>query len=181
MIRDGIRIGTHYEYPFGGMATCRMAAQRRRGSDLAHDLRAPDLDSIRIRIGFNSSLDEVCDFSDPCQELGLGVLFGFATFYVNNDFLREFPDAKIVDRQGQHPLHEHDYRWLRACIDHPVYRQRRDQLIADCAARLGHRPGLRLDVHNEPSVGPGDHSCYCPHTVAKYRQDLAARFAAIGR
>ena len=34
-------------------------------------------------------------------------------------------------------------------------------------------------MHNEPSVGPGDHSCYCAHTVAKYRRDLAARFGLI--
>lgn len=184
MIRDGIRIGTHYEYPFGGMAT-RPEWLPNGEEDWRRDLamiKSTGFDSIRIRIGFDSSLDEVGRLLDLCQELGLGVLFGFATFYVNNDFLREFPDAKIVDRQGQaYPLHEHDYRWLRACIDHPVYRQRRDQLIADCAARFGHHPAVfAWDVHNEPSVGPGDHSCYCPHTVAKYRQDLAARFAAIG-
>ena len=144
-------------------------------------IKSTGFDSIRIRIGFDSSLDEVARLLDLCQELGLGVLFGFATFYVHNDFLAEFPDAKVVDRQGRaYPLHEHDYRWLRACIDHPEYRQRRDQLIGDCAARFGHHPAVfAWDVHNEPSVGPGDHSCYCRYTAAKYRQDLAARFATI--
>ena len=97
-------------------------------------IKSTGFDSIRIRIGFDSSLDKVARLLDICQEFGLGVLFGFATFYVNNDFFREFPDAKIVDRAGtSYPVHEHDYRWLRACIDHPGYRQRRDQLIADCA------------------------------------------------
>jgi beta-galactosidase GanA len=183
MMGDGIRIGTHYEYPFGGMAT-RPEWLPNGEDDWRRDLamiKSTGFDSIRIRIGFDSSLDEVARLLDLCQETGLGVLFGFATFYVHNDFLREFPDAKVVDRLGlAYPLHEHDYRWLRACIDHPVYRQRRDQLIADCAARFGRHPAVfAWDVHNEPSVGPGDHSCYCRHTIAKYRQDLAERFATI--
>lgn len=183
MMHEGILIGIHYEYPFGGMAT-RPEWLPNGEEDWRRDLakiKDTGFDSIRIRIGFDSSLDEVARLLDICQELGLQVLFGFATFYVHNDFFREFPDAKVVDREGRaYPIHEHDYRWLRACIDHPGFRQRRDQLIADCAARFGQHPAVfAWDVHNEPSVGPGDHPCYCAHTVAKYRQDLAARFAAI--
>jgi len=184
MIHEGILIGIHYEYPFGGMAT-RPEWLPNGEADWRRDLakiKETGFDSIRIRIGFDSSLDEVAQLLDICQELGLRVLFGFATFYVHNDFFREFPDAKVVDREGHaYPLHEHDYRWLRACIDHPGFRQRRDQLIVDCAVRFGQHPAVfAWDVHNEPSVGPGDHPCYCAHTTARYQQDLAARFASIG-
>jgi len=183
MKQDGIRIGTHYEYPFGGMASRPEwlpdgpVAWRR---DLAM-IKDTGFDSIRIRIGFDSSLDEVAQLLDLCQELNLQVLFGFATFYVNDQFLAEFPDAKVVDRQGQaYPIDENDYRWQRACINHPEYRRRRDALVQECATRFGHHPAVfAWDIHNEPSVGPGDHACYCQHTQALYRRDLAARFQSI--
>ncbi len=177
---DQIRIGTHYEYPFGGMAT-RPEWLPQGEADWRRDLamiRETGFDSIRIRIGFDSHLDEVARLLELCQELDIDVLFGFATFYVNDRFLAEYPDAKVVDRQGQaYPLHQYDYRWQRACIDHPAYRQQRDQLVRDCVTRFGTHPAVfSWDIHNEPSVGPGDHPCYCVHTVAKYRQDLATRF-----
>ena len=181
--QDGILIGIHYEYPFGGMAT-RPEWLPQGEEDWRRDLemiKETGFDSIRIRIGLDSSLDEVGRLLDICQELELGVLFGFATFYVNNSFIEEFTDAKVVDRQGvAYPLHEHDFRWQRACINHPEYRRQRDQLLADCATRFASHPAvINWDVHNEPSIGPGDHSCYNPHTVSKYRTDLAARFTSI--
>ncbi len=181
--QDGILIGIHYEYPFGGMAT-RPEWLPQGKDDWRRDLemiKDTGFDSIRIRIGLDSSLDEVGQLLDICQDIGLGVLFGFATFYVRNQFIEKFPDAKVIDRQGiAYPLHEHDFRWQRACINHPEYRRQRDQLLADCAARFSSHPAvIDWDVHNEPSIGPGDHSCYNPHTVARYQADLAARFSSI--
>lgn len=178
-----ILIGIHYEYPFGGMAT-RPEWLPQGEEDWYRDLamiKDTGFDSIRIRIGLDSSLDEVGRLLDICQEFDLGVLFGFATFYVHDSFFEEFPDAKVIDRQGvAYPIDQYDYRWQRACINHPAYRQRRDQLVAACAARFGSHPAIiDWDVHNEPSIGPGDHSCYSPHTLARYRQDLAARFSSI--
>ncbi len=183
MRHDGILIGTHYEYPFGGMAS-RPEWLPNGPADWRRDLamiKDTGFDSIRIRIGFDSSLDEVAQLLDLCRELDLGVFFGFATFYVHDRFLAEFPDAKVVDRAGNaYPVDEHDYRWQRACIDHPEYRRRRDALVQACAARFGGHPAvIAWDIHNEPSAGPGDHPCYCRHTVAKYRRDLAARLGAI--
>lgn len=183
--RDGILIGIHYEYPFGGMAV-RPEWLPQGEEDWRRDLgmiKDTGFDSIRIRIGLDSSLDEVGRLLDICHELELGVLFGFATFYVHNRFIEEFPDAKVVDRRGvAYPLDEYDFRWQRACINHPEYRRQRDQLLADCATRFGAHPCvIDWDVHNEPSIGPGDHACYSPHTVARYRQDLAARFSSIAQ
>jgi beta-galactosidase GanA len=181
---NGIIIGIHYEYPFGGMAN-RAEWLPQGEADWRRDLAAikeTGFDAVRIRIGFDSSLDEVACLLDICQELGLRVLFGFATFYVADSFFEEFPDAKVVDRHGKaYPIDQYDYRWQRACIDHPQYRARRDQLVVDCVTRFGSHPAVfAWDIHNEPSIGPGDHPCYCPHTLAKYREDLAGRFASIG-
>ncbi len=183
MQKHSILIGTHYEYPFGGMAT-RPEWLPQGPGDWQRDLemiKDTGFDSIRIRIGFDSHLDEVAHLLDLCLALDLKVFFGFATFYVNNEFLSDYPDAKVIDRAGQAmPVNEYDYRWQRACIDHPEYRRRRDALVQACAIRFGHHPTIiAWDIHNEPSVGPGDHPCYCHHTLDKYRRDLAIRFDSI--
>ena len=181
--QHAVLIGTHYEYPFGGMAT-RPEWLPQGEDDWQRDLemiKDTGFDSIRIRIGLDSSLDEVGRLLDICQELELGVLYGFATFYVHDNFILAHPDAKVVDRQGTaYPQDIYDYSWQRVCINHPAYRQQRNQLVADCAKRFGRHPAvLDWDIHNEPSIGPGDHPCYCQHTVAEYQQDLAERFASI--
>ncbi len=171
--RRTLSIGIHYEYPFGGMA--RRSEWLPQGpADYRRDLlmiKDTGFDSIRIRIGLDSHLDDVASLLDICDELGLRVLYGFATFYVHNDFLEEFPDAKSIDRHGvTYPLHPHDYRWQRCCINHPEYRKRRAQLLTDSAVRFGDHPAVGdWDVHNEPSLGPGECPCYNPHSLQIYR------------
>lgn len=101
--RHNILIGTHYEYPFGGMAK-RPEWLPQGEEDWRRDLemiKDTGFDSIRIRIGFDSSLDEVARLLDICEEVGIGVLFGFATFYAPYSFFEEHPDAKVVDRQSK--------------------------------------------------------------------------------
>ena len=181
--RRGILIGTHYEYPFGGMAR-RPEWLPDGEEDWRRDLemiKDTGFDSIRVRIGLESSVDEVDRLLDICEEVGIGVLFGFATFYAPYSLFEEHPDAKVIDRKGEaFPSGEHDYRWPRACIDHPEYRRRRNQLVADCAKRFGAHPAvLDWDIHNEPAIGAGDNPCYCNNTVAKYRRDLAERFPSV--
>ena len=175
--------GTHYEYPFGGMAT-RPEWLPRGEQDWRRDLaviKDTGFDAIRIRIGFDSSIDEVGRLLDLCAELEVGVLFGFATFYVGYAFFEQHPDAKVVDRGGSaYPGGPHDYLWPRACVDHPVYRRRRDELVRASARRFrGHPAILDWDIHNEPNLGVGDHPCYCVHSVAGYRADLERRFGSI--
>jgi beta-galactosidase GanA len=180
---NGILIGIHYEYPFGGMAT-RPEWLPKGEADWQRDLamiKETGFDSLRIRIGLDSTLDEVARLLDIAHELGLSVLFGFATFYVSDDFIEECPDARIVDRQGRaYPADKYDYRWQRGCINHPEFRKRRNQMVEECVKRFDSHPAvIDWDIHNEPSIGPGDCSCYCEHTVALYRADLAQRFASV--
>ena len=175
--------GTHYEYPFGGMAT-RPEWLPRGEQDWRRDLaviKDTGFDAIRIRIGFDSSIDEVGRLLDLCAEMEVGVLFGFATFYVGYAFFEQHPDAKVVDRGGSaYPGGPHDYLWPRACVDHPGYRRRRDELVRASARRFcGHPAILDWDIHNEPNLGVGDHPCYCVHSVAGYRADLERRFGSI--
>ncbi len=180
---DSMFIGIHYEYPFGGMAQ-RSEWLPQGPEDYRRDLakiRETGFDCIRIRIGLDSDLDDVATLLDLCQEAGISVLFGFATFYVHNDFIAAFPDCKSVDRNGKaYPLHVHDYRWQRCCLSHPEYRQRRNALLAACARRFASHPAVKdWDVHNEPHLGPGDFPCYNLYTVEKFRQHCRAEFPTI--
>ena len=138
-------------------------------------------DASRIRIGLDSDLDDVGDLLDICHEQGIEVLYGFATFYVHNDFIAEFPDSKSLDRHGvAYPLHPHDYRWQRCCLNHPEYRKRRNQLLIDSINRFQDHPAVGdWDVHNEPHLGPGEYPCYNPHTLTVYRSYCENHFASV--
>jgi hypothetical protein len=104
---------------------------------------------------------------DICRELSLGVLFGNAAMYVNDRFVTEFPDSRIIDRYGtSYPRDIYDYQWPRACRDYPEYRRRRNQLVRDYAKRFGrHRAVIAWDIHNEPFIGPGVNPCYCTESM----------------
>ena len=177
-------IGVHYEYPFGGMAT-RPEWMPKGESDWRRDIakiKETGFNSIRIRIGMDSDLDEVAALLDISHEAGLTILFGSAHFYVNDEFVERYPDSKIIGGDGQVcPVDKNDLRWLRACIDHPVYRSIRDQLLEDCASRFHDHPAvIAWCVHNEPSLGPVPNACFCQNTLAKYRRGLEDEFGSIG-
>jgi hypothetical protein len=178
-----VQFGVHYEYPFGGMAT-RHEWIPKGENDWRRDLKAikeTGFNSIRIRIGFDSNLDDVAKLLDIIHKQGLTVIFGFATFYVNDEFVERYPDSKVIGGDGDIvPLNRNDVRWQRACIDHPVYRTRRNKLIADCVARFGTHPAVIVwDIHNEPSIGSVHNGCFCINTLNKYRAALTKQFKSV--
>ena len=178
-----IWLGTHYEYPFGGMAT-RPEWMPKGEEDWRRDLAKiaeTGLNSIRIRIGMDSDLDEVGTLLDIAHENGLTVLFGTATFYVNDDFVEKYPDSKIIGGDGSVlPIDKNDVRWQRACIDHPVYRQDRNRILEECVSRFKDHPAVIVwDVHNEPWIAPIPNACFCPYTLANYRAALKEEFGDV--
>ncbi len=180
---DPIWLGTHYEYPFGGMAT-RPEWMPQGEEDWRRDLAKiaeTGLNSIRIRIGMDSDLDEVGTLLDIAHENGLTVLFGTATFYVNDDFVEKYPDSKIIGGDGSVlPIDRNDVRWQRACIDHPVYRQDRNRILEECVSRFKDHPAVIVwDVHNEPWIAPIPNACFCPYTLANYRAALKEEFSDV--
>ncbi len=180
-----ILLGMHYEYPFGGMAN-RPEWLPKNKEDWRRDLEMiqdTGFNSIRIRIGMDSDLDDVAQLLDLAQESRLKVLFDFATFYVPNWFVEKYPDSKTIDRDGKaSPKDTLDFSWPRACIDYPEYRRIRNQLINDCAQRFNDHPAVvAWGVHNEPFIGPGKYPCYCKYTLAKYRKALASEFKLIDK
>ena len=175
-----VRLGIHYEYPFGGMAT-RPEWMPKGEADWRRDIAKiaeTGLNSIRIRIGMDSDLDEVGTLLDIIHENGLTVLFGFATFYVNDDFVETYPDSKIIGGDGSVvPIDKNDLRWQRACIDHPAYRQDRNRIIEECVSRFKDHPAVIVwDVHNEPWIASIPNACFCHNTLANYRTALKEEF-----
>jgi len=172
MIIKQFPIGVHYEYPFGGM--CNRPEWLPRGpEDWKRDLkeiRKTGFNVVRIRIGFDSNLDDVEKLLNIAKAEKLKVIFGFATFYVNDEFLMKYPDSRFVRADGSFfPEGVHDYRWQRACINHPEYLNLRNKLIEDCVNRFkNHESVIIWDVHNEPGI----QRCYCPNTIREYRKWL---------
>ncbi len=178
-----IRLGTHYEYPFGGMAT-RAEWMPKGEADWRRDIAKiaeTGLNSIRIRIGMDSDLDEVGALLDIAHENGLTVLFGTAVFYVNDDFVEAYPDSKIIGPDGSViPIDKYDLRWQRACIDHPAYRQDRNRILEECVSRFKDHPAVIVwDVHNEPWMSSMPNACFCPYTLANYRAALKKEFTSV--
>ena len=175
-----IRFGVHYEYPFGGMMADRPEWIPKGAKDWRRDLQMikdTGFNLIRIRVGLDSDIDDIATLLDICQELNIKVEFGSAMFYVSDDFVRKYPDSKMIMANGDKiPRDTLDYRWPRACIHHPVFRTQRDQFFEQCAKRFKYHPTIiAWDVHNEPSFN----ECYCDHTLAVYRRAVEKEFGDV--
>lgn len=173
----GVFVGTHYEYPFGGSS--RRAEWRPRGpSDWLRDLTAirdTGFNLIRIRIGFDSDLDEVAGLLDLAHEVDLKVDFGFATFYAPDWFTEQYPDSRIVTAEGETLGSPRDRRWPRVCIEHPAFRAAWRKLLDASARHFHDHPAVILwDVHNEPK-----YVCFCARSRANFAAFLEARYGSV--
>ena len=178
-MKENYPIGVHYEYPFGGM--CDRPEWLPKGpEDWKKDLREirkTGFNIIRIRIGFDCDLDDVERLLDMALKEQLRVIFGFATFYVNDKFVQEYPDSRFVNADGTiFPEGTHDYRWQRACINHPKYLEIRNKIVEDCVKRFKNHKAVAIwDIHNEPSI----RHCYCPNTINQFRKWLTGVYEDI--
>lgn len=175
-----MRIGVHYEYPFGGMMKDRPEWKPKGAKDWRRDLKAikdTGFDHIRIRVGFDTELEDIETLLAICQRLNLKVVFGSAMFYVSDAFVRKYPDSATVTAKGERiPKDDKDYSWPRACVHHPAFRAQRDAYWGACAKRFADHPAIiAWDVHNEPTLS----GCYCEHTLAVYRQAVKKEFGGV--
>jgi len=72
--------------------------------DWKRDLRAireTGYDIFRIRVGFDSKLEEVTQLLDIAHKLDLRVHYGFATFYAPDWFTQKYPDARVITARGE--------------------------------------------------------------------------------
>ncbi|MBI4165734.1 MAG: beta-galactosidase [Acidobacteria bacterium] len=173
-------IGVHYEYPFGGMMADRPEWIPKGAKDWRRDLQMikdTGFDLIRIRVGLDSDIDDIATLLDISHELDIKVEFGSAMFYVSNEFVRKYPDSKMIMANGEKiPRDELDYRWPRACIHHPVFRTQRNQFFEQCARRFKDHPAIiAWDIHNEPSFS----DCRCDNTLAVYRRAVEKEFGDV--
>ena len=175
-----IWIGVHYEYPFGGMMADRPEWIPKGEQDWRRDLQTikdTGFNLIRIRVGLDSDIDDIATLLDICEELDIKVEFGSAMFYVSNEFVRKYPESKMVMADGEKiPRDELDYRWPRACIHHPEFRTQRNHFFEQCAQRFKDHPAIiAWDVHNEPSFS----DCRCDNTLAVYRRSVDEEFGDV--
>jgi hypothetical protein len=170
-------IGVHYEYPFGGMTADRPEWKPKGPEDWRRDLETiadTGFNLIRIRVGWESDIEDIAVLLDLCVGSGLKVVFGSAMFYVSDEFVRTYPDSATVMADGRRfPKDELDYSWPRACVHHPVFRSRWRDFFDACAQRFkDHAAIIAWDVHNEPALS----GCYCDNTLSLYRESLEREF-----
>ena len=83
-------------------------------TDFKRDLtaiRQTGYDCFRIRVGFDSKLDEVEQLLNIAHDLSLKVHYGFATFYVPDWFLQNYQTARVVTASGEVLGGVKDTRW----------------------------------------------------------------------
>ena len=174
---DAIIIGTHYEYPFGGNAW-RAEWRPKSPADWKQDLasiRKTGFDLIRIRIGFDSRLEDVEILLNIAHDAGLRVCYGFATFYAPDWFTQKYPEARVVTASGEVLGGHRDTRWPRACIEHDPYRDLWKALVEGSAKRFKNHPAIIVwDIHNEPS-----HICYCLLCRKLFKEHLVRRYGTV--
>jgi len=170
-----IHLGTHYEYPFGGGYLGKTPWRSRSPSDWKRDIasiRQTGFDVFRMRIGFDSKLDEVEQLLNIAGEMNIKVHYGFATFYAPDWFTQRYPDSRVVTAKGEVLGNARDTRWPRACIEHPAYRELWRNVVEESARRFKDHPAiLGWDIHNEPF-----NVCYNDLCKRLFREHLQQKY-----
>ena len=155
--------------------------------------------SILHRLGFNMikiqeswAIDEPSegeyDFSrierviSRADELGLGVYLGLTMEQAPAWLWQQFPDGRLVYATGQ--PHDDPTQYLLPadgkpgpCWDHPGARAAGERFVAELARRLGRFSNIwAWNTWQEIGFWPNDGGplgfCYCPHTLARWREWL---------
>jgi len=141
-------------------------------------------------------LEEVMGYSD---EFGLRVLNGINTEYAPYWLEAAHPETRYVDSKDQ-PVRlagssgNVSGGWPGLCLDWDPVRQAAAQFIQAMAKTVAKHPSMyAYDCWNEPHLEPSgeDHRytamteerlfCYCPRTIAEFRQWLERRYGSLDR
>jgi beta-galactosidase len=121
---------------------------------------------------------------DLAEEAGLDMVVTASADISPYWIHREIPDSHMVDHTGRRVesstlAYTHHGVCPGGCTDHPEVRARMGRWLETLAARYAQRPNLRAwDCWNEMrwSVQSDGHVCFCPHTIAAFRDWLRARY-----
>jgi beta-galactosidase GanA len=122
---------------------------------------------------------------DLAAENGMKILLGTGSCCPPIWMVDEYPDLQVVSRDG-HP-YPTGGTWSWACHNHPGYLQESDRYLGQLIERYAKHPALMAwQIQNEPGYPfiprpnqPMDWYDYNPHTVAKFRVWLRAKYGDI--
>ncbi len=122
-------------------------------------------------------------------ELDLGVYLGLTMEQAPAWAWRKFPDCHFVYADGRRHNQPTQYTIPMdgkpgPCWDHPGIRQAASRFIADLARTLGQYPNIwAWNTFQEIGFWPNTAGklgfCYCPHTLARFRQWLQEQYGSL--
>lgn len=126
---------------------------------------------------------------EEAEQHGLGVYFGVTMEQAPAWLWRKYPDCRLVYSSGER--HEDPTQYLLPgdgkpgpCWDHPGAREAGAKFIAKLARELGrHGNVLVWNIWQEIGFWPMRSDslgfCYCPHTLARFREWLDERYGGL--
>ena len=123
-------------------------------------------------------------------ELGLGIYLGLTMEQVPAWMWQKYPDCHLVYANGQ-PHNDPTQYLLPAdgkpgpCWDHPGARAAGERFVAELARRLGQFDNIWAwntwqEIGFWPNEGGPLGFCYCPHTLARFREWLKEKYGDLG-
>jgi len=123
------------------------------------------------------------------RQLGLGVYLGLTMEQAPAWMWKKFPDCRLVYASGL-PHNDPTQYTLPAdakpgpCWDHPGARAAAERFVAELARRLGRFENIwAWNTWQEIGFWPNDGGplgfCYCPHTLARFREWLKDKYGSL--
>jgi beta-galactosidase len=168
------------------------AAERDAWRRDLHAIRAAGFNSIRSWVDWRSAAPERIRYDFTALEqlltltddIGLKAIVQVYTDAAPDWLVTRNPDAKVVPRDAAAPAPQA----AALCVDHPAVRTEMAAFTSAVARQAATHPSFHaIDVRLEPSrfnssrPGPPADFCYCPHTLARFREWLKARYGTLDR
>ena len=122
-------------------------------------------------------------------ELGLGIYLGLTMEQAPTWLWHKFPDCHLVGADGRSHMQPTQYTIPMdgkpgPCWDHPGARAAAERFIAELARTLGRHDNIwAWNTFQEIGFWPNEAGktgfCYCPHTLARFREWLRDRYGSL--
>ncbi len=122
-------------------------------------------------------------------EFGLGIYLGLTMEQAPMWLWRKYPDCHLVEADGHSHMQPTQYTIPMdgkpgPCWDHPGARAAAERFIAELASTLGRHDNIwAWNTFQEIGFWPNEAGktgfCYCPHTLARFREWLRERYGTL--
>lgn len=140
---------------------------------------------------------ELIEIAQQAEQLDIAIVVNTRLEQAPYWLVEKYPDSLYVNARGrqieiQTRGNTPTGGWPGVCLDHSGAREEAGRFLKEIAQALGGYESVQIfDCWNEPYIEPMDFSdraslgdvlfCYCPSTVAKYREWLKSEYGSIGR